>query len=285
LALIAPASAQDRTKSAEPKEIVVTGTRDRDQQITKFVDALTPSRVGGQLSRFEDAACPQAMGLTPNQNSIVVDRMRSVAKAAGIPVGKADCRPNVFVIVTQDKAALVRKIRDTWTDPLGNRVKVPKQSDPAAVLHREGLVDANGIAAGVKREDGTGRSGYYAVEMGNGSSRIRANARPHFLASVMVVEPEALSGLTTMQLADYAAMRLLAKTDPSRLEKSTAPSILRILSAPMDSEVPISLTQWDFGFLKSLYGSMEGRYASQQRSEMQQLMQKDFAKAQPSEKK
>jgi hypothetical protein len=235
------------------------------------------------LSRFEEKlVCPAAVGLAPVQNKAVAARMRSVAISAGIPVDKEDCSPNVFVVVAQDKKSMIKKLRENWADPLGNRVQVPDQPGPATVLHLEGRLDADGVPVGVKGEEGDGRSNYYGVESSGNSSRIRPASRPHFLASVLVVEPDALAGLTTMQLADYSAMRLFARTDPSRLGKSAAPTILTALEAPMGSAVPISLTQWDFGFLKALYGSGEGRFANQQRTEMRRMLSRELEQQQKS---
>jgi hypothetical protein len=274
-ALSPAAAAPEAPQPGARGEIVVTGVRTSPRQIERFVAALTPAPVRGQVPRFEETVCPEAMGLTPQHNKAVAARIRSVAAAAGLDLGKAGCKSNVFVVVAQDRNAVVKQIRRKWADPLGDRPQDPKASDPAAVLHLEGLLDADGIPAGVKGNE-DGRGGYYVVVSTSGTSRIRPLSRPHFLAAAMVVEPAALTGLTTMQLADYAVMRLLARTDPARLETSAAPSILRALEAPIGGEVPVSLTHWDFGFLKALYASGERRYVSQQRAEMQRLLRKDL---------
>ncbi|HEV2079865.1 MAG TPA: hypothetical protein VGR19_08230 [Allosphingosinicella sp.] len=286
LVLAAPAPAAEQKPDPEQSEIIVEGTRNRDRQISEFVSALTKARAFDQISRFEQPMCPLALGLSPAQNKSVADRLRSVAGAAGIPVGKDDCKPNTFVVVARGKAKMVKTLRENWADPLGDRVKIPKQSGPAVAVHLEGRMDGDDIGAGVKQQDGSGSSGYYETASGGAeaSARIRPASRPHFLATALVVEPDALAGLTTTQLADYAAMRLLAKTDPARLEKSAAPTILTILDAPMDSEVPVTLTQWDMGFLKALYASGSGRYATQQRGEMQRLLKDELDTAQKSGK-
>lgn len=276
-ALALPATAQDQVEEQEP-EIVIEGNRQRDQQISDFVGALTRAPVGGQLSRFEEAACPAALGLAPHQNKVVAARMRSVAGAAGIPLGKADCAPNVFVVVARDKKAVIADLDRKYTDARGDRAKNPKQSGPAVVWHMEGLLDQNGVPVGVAKETGDGTGGYYVVELGDGSSRLRPPSRPHFLASVLALEPPAIDGLTTTQLADYAAMRLFARTDPARLDKTAAPTILTILDAPIGAAVPLTLTHWDLGFLKALYGSSEGTYASRQRGEIKGLVKKELEK-------
>jgi hypothetical protein len=282
LALVAPAWAQEKPQDeAEDAEIVVEGVRarERDKQITDFIGALTKAPVGGQISRFEEKACPAALGLAAAQNKVVAARMRTVAKAAGIPLGDENCAPNVFVVVAQDKEAVIKDLRSKYTDPLGDRGKVYNKASPATTWFIEGVLDANGVAAGVKEASGDGAaSGYYTVEMPEGSSRLRPLSRPHFLAAVMVVEPAAIAGLTTTQLADHAAMRLFARTDPDRVAKTSAPTILTVLDAPEGSEVPVTMTQWDFSFLKALYGSGEGRYASAQRSEMKKMVKQELNK-------
>jgi hypothetical protein len=71
-------------------------------------------------------------------------------------------------------------------------------------------------------------------------------------------------------------MRAFAKTDPSRLEKPAAPTILTLLDTPNGGAVPITLTEWDLAYLKALYGSTTNRLAGQQSGEMAQKMAKDL---------
>ena len=97
-----PVAAQDPAPSPPSSEIVVTANPDREEQVRDFVGALTPAR-GGSIPRFIDAVCPGATGLGPAQKEAVIARLRTVAAAAGIPVGQAGCVPNMFVIVTADK--------------------------------------------------------------------------------------------------------------------------------------------------------------------------------------
>jgi len=89
---------------------------------------------------------------------------------------------------------------------------------------------------------------------------------------VVVVDIDALGGLTVTQLADYAAMRAFARTDPERLEKSSVRSILTVLDTPIGGLAPVTLTEWDLAFLKALYGSAANRIAFQQRNEMKHLV-------------
>jgi hypothetical protein len=271
---------QDSSPAASaPGEIVVEGVRDQDKQIGDFVDALTKAPFMGQLSRFDWRVCPAAVGLSEVQNKAAAERMRKVAAAAGIPVGEADCRPNVLLLVARDKRAMIEGLKSKYpvyfegmsSDEFKRMVRDP---GPAAAWHVEGRLDADGVE--VSRD---GLYDYYVVERTDLASRLTTASRPHFLASIVVVDLDALGGLTVTQLADYAAMRAFARTDPARLGKTQAPTILTILDAPANSMVPITMTQWDFAFLKALYGTSPNRTAKSQRNEMKDLVRKELEDA------
>lgn len=278
LALASPVLAQEPPSSAESSEIIVQGHRYRDTDVRQFVDALTAAPIDGQLSKFEWAVCPAAVGLSAPQSRAIATRMRQVAAAAGIRVAGANCRPNALVIVARDKQQLIEALRKKYPayfmNDVGQPTRLPKQPGPVTVWHVEGRLDANGIVAARNDE-----SKYTIVESYD-SSRLIPASRPHFAAGILVVELRALAGLTTTQLADYAAMRIFARTDPARLRNGAAPTILHVIDAPMDALVPVTLTHWDLGFLKALYSTGRNQFANRQRHEMQQRLRKELQSVQ-----
>jgi hypothetical protein len=235
-------------------DIVVTGTRDMEGQVRDFVGALTVTSSGGQLTRFEAAICPAALGVSASAKQALAARIRTIAKAAGIAVGKAGCTPNVLLVVTPDKAgfidALSRKHPDYFGKMSAREIrKLAAAPGPAAVWHVDGPpVDADGAELGDKGD------GIYLNRTTRSGSRLTAAARPQFGAAAVVVEAKALDGLTTTQLADYAAMRAFSRSDPSRLP-----------GTGMGEEVPITLTAWDLAFLRSLYAAPANISAAAQR--------------------
>jgi hypothetical protein len=289
LAGFAPSSAAFAQPRGQPEqqepdgpEIVVQGVRDIDRQVGNFVKALTDVPMSGQVSRFDWAVCPNVAGLSDRQNAIAADRMRQVAEAAGIRVGKAGCKGNILLIVAEDVPAVVNWLRSKHSDlfegvPARQR-RALSRGGPAVAWHIEGMLDADGVEVPRDRE-----TGQYVIERTDTPSRISTTSRPHFAAAVVVVDSRALEGLTVVQLADYAAMRAFARTDPERLRDSSAPSILSIIDAPMGSAVPITLTQWDLAYLKALYSATENRRAGQQRGEMSRQMARELAKPQGEE--
>lgn len=283
--LVAPAGAQPVQPAPEASPIVVQGVHDRDKQIRNFIRDLTPAPVHGQLSRFDSPICPAVAGLSTAQASAIAERMRRVAAAVGIRVDKPSCAPNVILIVTDDKAALLKKLevkRPEYFPPDWSSIDVHElehDPSPVAAWQFEGTFWADGRPL----SDNVVASAISIDELQKTiepSTRLRPAARHDFLTSVVLVQRQALNGLTTTQLADYVAMRALVRTDPKRLRTSSADTILSVIEAPMGSAVPLTLTAWDLSFLRAFYSSGKNNYAEYQRSEMQRLMKRELDQAQ-----
>lgn len=276
-AAAAPVSASD--------QIVVEGQRNRKQAIHDYIGAVTPAPIGGQLGRFRNPVCPAAAGLPDSKSRAVVARLRQVASAIGLQIASLKCAPNALLVVVDDKddfiAALKKRYPDYFADLVQGSIKLPHEPGPALAWQIGGLLDANGIAAGrtptyvhgvnLNSEGlrtGDQPMGHYYVTSSVDSSRIRPSTTLQFLTAIVVVERRALAGLTMIQLADYAAMRLYATTEPRKL-KSSASSILGAIDAPPGATVPLSLTSWDLSFLKGLYSTDPRQHANGQRNEIE----------------
>lgn len=256
LVLPSAAIAQDTVADTDSAQIVVEGRKDLQRDIGSFVGAIAELPGTRQLSRFERAVCPVAFGLTNLQNKAIAIRMRKVAQSAGIRTDKDDCLANVVLMVTPDKQAFVkalRKKRPEYFAEMGNSQirRMLAEPGPALAWQLAGApVDARGNELTVDPELGT-----YVNDTTEPASRLTAAARPQFDAAVVIIESRAVEGLTPTQVADYAAMRTYAGTRPWKLEGSSAATILKILETPMGSTVPASLTNWDLGYLRGLYGT------------------------------
>jgi hypothetical protein len=281
LGLAGAASAQETPQNADAPDILVTG-QDIDQQIKDFVGALTQAPPRGQLSRFETKVCPTAFGLLPGQRDAVLARLRVVAQAAGLQVGKPSCIPNVLLIVTTNKRAFIEALDRKYDFYFGEMSprevrRLAREPGPAAVWQVQGPpVTAGGGEASQSGDSSLPGASYPVNRTTRRPSRIDSGARPQFQAAAVVIEQSALDGLTTIQLADYAAMRAFAKTDPASLPASSPATILKVLEAPMGTEVPLTLTKWDLSFLKGLYAATDNLYAASQRTEIKERIQRDM---------
>ncbi|MBV9932310.1 MAG: hypothetical protein JO013_15400 [Alphaproteobacteria bacterium] len=275
----APAAAPAPAPSPANPDIVVTGRRDQAQQVADFVAALTPAE-GGAIPRFVDQVCPAAAGLLPEQNAAVAARLRQVARAVGLKAAPEGCAPNAFVVVTQNKRAFMELLAKRRPQVFG--FVEPRELRRLAFGPERAA--AWQIAGAVDRKDKPQR--YNDIFSGSPSeaweavNRARGNPRGYD-AAVLVVELKALEGLTATQVADYAAMRLLARLDPKRLPAGSPPTILAALEAREGAEVPVTLTRWDAGFLKGLYGSGFQHSTGRQRAEIGRTMTQGLAAPQP----
>lgn len=274
-ALVSPGIAMAQDASArESDPIVVVGTRDDEQAISDFVDALLPTPSGGQLSRFRWAICPAAAGMAPAQRAAVADRIRAVARAAQVPVGDAGCAANLLVVVTSDRPAFLRLLARRHPDYFsalspGEHRRLHRSTEPAIAWQLAGPpVDADGYELSFDPA-----LGGYVNRTSRRGSRIGNPVYPQFAAAIIVIDSAALDGLTTTQIADYAAMRTLLGADPARAARSSIPTILDILGAPMGSEVPLTLTDYDLGLLRAFYATDPSQNAAAQRAQIRQELQ------------
>ena len=183
----------------QSQQIIVEGQRGRDRAIHDFVKAVTPARIGGQLSRYDIEACPASVGLSEAQNLQVTERLREVAAAAGVPLAKEKCGPNALVIVVDRKddflAALDKRYPVYFSEMINGAMKPPKEPGPATAWHITGSMSSDHIATSVNHPGATGVPGTYYVSSSMDASRLIPPRIPHFLAGVLVVEARSLSGL------------------------------------------------------------------------------------------
>jgi hypothetical protein len=164
----------------------------------------------------------------------------------------------------------------------------PDDAGAVSAWHVGGILDANGQETGLMVESsssvdiaGGGSSKNtqqtkHMVTESTDSSRLMPSGRPHFVSGGVVMSRSALGGVTTMQLADYGAMRLYGQTEPDKLPPTSPPTILKVIGAPMGSAIPPSLTEWDLGFLKALYGSDGLQFATMQRAAIRQRLRNEL---------
>lgn len=208
---------------------------------------------GGLPSRFDIAVCPSALGLAEGQAALVVERMRRVAGAVGIPLASPGCKPNVLVMVAADKRAFLEQ---QWRD---HPYLFPEDWNAARVheLERDPAPAAAWAIDELRTADGgpLNYSGEIAVNRTTRTpSRITPGARRYLTAAVLVIQADALKGLTTTQIADYAAMRTYVRSDPSSGRGETTSTILGLLDTPIGKPAPVTLTERDMAMLKSIYG-------------------------------
>ena len=266
-------------ETAEP-EIVVVGERDRERQVRAFVEALAVPSASNQLGRAEDGICPTSFGLAAAENARFIKRMRRVAEAAGVKRAPESCRPNVVLFVVPDKKAAIahwRVKRPDFFDGLHPREidRLAGTADPVAAWQ---IVHQKGAGRRAIAENVEGIADHIIVNHAN-PGRIGSNVQLEFFAAFIVIEAAALGEATLVQVADYAAMRTLARTDPEAALAQPLPTILSLFEPGRGAEAPLSVTQWDLGFLKALYGTRSAYGARDQQKAMARKLRDHLAGA------
>ncbi|MEN3748515.1 hypothetical protein TPR58_15170 [Sphingomonas sp. HF-S3] len=265
-------SAQEHPSTAsEPQEagneIVVVGRETSEKQVSDFVKGLTWAPHARTIARFEgEWVCPLAFGLSVKYNRLITERMRKVARAAGVGLAAEPCTPNALVIFADDKLATVRQLERERPQMFPeDRVRLSEEPGPAIAWRVLGKIDLDGV-----------RAHGIVARTTRPASRLVELVRPIFDLSVVVIERDAIEGFTTVQVADYAAMRVLTTANPARAQDSGAPTILSIMTTPKDQPAPVTLTTWDLSFLRSLYALPVGQSAAAQRGMIGDSMRRDF---------
>jgi hypothetical protein len=297
----APAQSQVPPRASPSDQIVVEG-RNPKETATDYIDKLLPA-IGteAQFGRFEDPICPKAIGLADDLATQVADRVRQVARSTNIPVAAETCTPNLLIIATADKKAMIdtlRKSRPGYLAGVGSDElrRLGNSTRPYVAWQVTDEVAADGMPIGGGdnlptgsnggRETGPAARNHDTYVQGDfarlrttvSPSRIRSTVRPRVLSSVVIVEDRALTNATTRQLADFALVKAMTPTEEREHEPPSS-SILGLFNPGVTVESgPQSVTWWDVAFLKSMTNTRSDAFADTQRSEIRDQMIKEINK-------
>lgn len=262
LALAAPALAQEQPPAPEPvreRDIVVTGEQEEEEvdrtEVTRQARAIT--RDTGvrynPLARFEDFACPGVIGLTKEFGEIIVARLRFIAEDLDIPLADEDsCRPNIIVAFTEDGREDLAAIEER-THYISEVLSVDESRE---ILEEPGPVRVWSIVEtrlrnGMRVPRRRTLTDPPRVQMEGGQSLISTATREDIVGVAVLFNREDVRGKTIRQLADYAAMRVFARTRDA--EGADAPDSILSLFDEANPSPPLALTEFDQAFLAALY--------------------------------
>ncbi|HYN46021.1 MAG TPA: hypothetical protein VES64_04950 [Allosphingosinicella sp.] len=282
IAAAAPPPPPGADGAGAAEEIVVTGSRDRAGAIRAYVDALTVE-TDDQIATFWDQVCPAGFGLPAAYNDVIEARVRDIARRAGIRTARPGCRPNVVIIVADGpfidrlhrerpdifRGVALADLRTLLRDPGPIRawqVVMPRGSD-GRPLERVSFLEVRGPPVWI---------GTAYLRRGLGSSLTQRQTRQDLDTSFILFDLDAVEGLTLTQIADYAAMRTLARTSPAALRGQR--TILGLFDDIGSGNVRVeAMTGWDAAYLRALYRTNATVSASRQRSNMARMIEGDAA--------
>jgi hypothetical protein len=108
---------------AQTEHVTVTGTNDKEV-VRSFVDSLTaPTLFTGKIARWETPICPYVTGTRADVMTRVMERLKAVAKDAGVRISSdSGCAYNIAILFTTTPQALMDDVRQNHDDMLGYAV-------------------------------------------------------------------------------------------------------------------------------------------------------------------
>jgi hypothetical protein len=253
-AVLGPAAAQ----TSPAPDIIVTGNKEADRRAAEVYVSSIAVRSESQLARFHQPVCPLVIGMPKPYSTMVEKRTAADAVAAGIDVAKnVRCDANLIIVIADDGAALVKDIRvhyPGWLAGLSPRdidtltVPGPARAWSVTSLRNE---DGQGLGNQSDTPTGDGLAGKPVLRVMT-ASILREPTRQDMEASFVVIDKAATMGRTLRQIADYAAMRGLARTRPPAAGGKGLATILTIFDSSVPSH-PSELTNADAAYLRALY--------------------------------
>jgi hypothetical protein len=268
------ANGQEVDLPVESQEVVVTGTAETRQAIAHYVDGVT-AEYQGQLATLRQPICPEAIGLPEAYNRVIEARLRQVGAQIGLQGAVGDCDINLIVMVADSSGTLLERLRKVRP-----QVFLGVEWSELSEILRSNAPVRTWQSIEPRGADGSALDNVSFIDLGNGpryvgnsfvlrgpssiSSRITSPVRQDLVSSFIVFDIDAIDGLTLTQVADYAAMRLFARTrTPAHFPGA---SILKMFNRASGETAVSELTRWDIAYLRALYGTSNSRAANLQKA-------------------
>lgn len=242
------------------EEIVVEGRR-LEEAARVFVDEIGEPPPGARPGRWNTPICLSVWGMQRRYAEYMIDRISVAALEAGAEVEGPGCRPNVFIMATDNgrqlAASLVEQFQIGFRPTnggtnLGRRALENFRTSDAPVRwwHVTFPVDPE------SGDEAMARPGQDApVTRVRDVSRLRSNVRYDIVWGLVIIDVSRVGDASLEALADYAALAALTQLNPDA-NLTHADSIANLFQPGNTVD---SLTSWDRDYLKALYESRTDR--------------------------
>lgn len=260
LAVLPRADAQNTARpSAAPLPQITVTAKALERRLGVFVSRVSGAPVTSDdrpMARWHSPVCPLVAGWPQAEGHAIFDRLTDVVASVGVPLGKAGCRPNFYVVGTAQPDALLKAWAHHDVNLFGGGFgshKFLATSRPIRVWYNATLTDPDGMPA---TSFGVGDTSVFAgvptfAAHGDISPRFAFSVVPGLGSVISVIDLTRMSGLDVNQVADYLVIAGLTEVNFDA-NYGDAPTILRLFSTAADAR-PASLSVWDAAFLKALY--------------------------------
>lgn len=215
------------------------------------------------LPRFEDRICPGVLGMEPGYAQLMVSRLRDNVEMFGLRLAGSEeegCEPNLVIAFVEDSHGYLANLMERRgylfadMDP-ADRADMLAGDQPYRVWHQVAPHTRDGIRVG-SREN---LAQLPEAGMWQAHSRIYRPVRHDITYALVLLDSDAVDGLTVRQLADFATLQALATEFPDGAEDSPG-TMLRLFDG--SGTAPDSLGPVDAEWLAALYDGIPNLPAS-----------------------
>jgi hypothetical protein len=239
--------------------------QDRFVQSLNFVTSHGAPAHLGQLARWAVPICPIAVGLSPEMNALVAERVKRLSFAVGTPQARRPgrCKPNVEILFTDKPQELLDLVAKRRNDLLGFHYvsqlrAVSRIGQPIEARYLTQTVAGAGNNS-LDAPGATGRASSLDVEFSHEPGGCAGSAFTECLSSqivnvLVIADANALAGRNIRPVAEYIAMISLAQFKMAK-GCDAAHTLLDMFNPGCAghpaAETPAAV---DIAYLKALYG-------------------------------
>ncbi|WP_271078547.1 hypothetical protein [Aurantiacibacter sp. MUD61] len=277
LVMTGTASAQD-TIVVEGERIETADIRSTARDITFGARSMFQP-----LARYHRPVCPGVYGMSELNAQAIVDRIMTNATLAGVEVSEEPgCGANAWVIVVDDADATLASLLedDSFLTRHLSRYQERMLREQAGDVRAWNMITERNPDTGNVLPSGFEATSAYITGGGSppvnevfGMSRLDLAIRTDIELSVVLVERSALEELDVGALADYATMRLLARTETPRRDSGIS-TVLTMFDPERAADAPRRMTPFDMAYLTALYRSSPTRPARMAMGGIQHFMER-----------
>ncbi len=281
------------------ESVIVTAPAQRPERALDdfIVTHAAPTPLLGKIARWKTGICPLTIGLSPQFNQFVTQRILRAAMLAGAPLDTAEpCRPDLLVLATAQPQALLDFIRAKRPSLLGfhyrpQAERIATMRLPIQAWYSTATEDFDGfITADLASGDlGYGVMSTHGADGGalgglaglpnlrvSGNRAIGNGLKSEFTTAIIVVDTGKIAGREIGALADYIAMLALSQAETYDVCRDV-PTITNLLASGCAAGTqPEGLTDIDATYLRGLYKMDAGRSYLGERASIAYVMKKEL---------
>ncbi len=149
-----PGPSHETPSALDTVTVQVRRDREIQRQITKFVSGGVVTYSNDSLERWNQPICPLVVGLPSEPAEFIRARVSEVARDSHAPLGAEHCKPNLFVVITNDPDLLIEKWNKrsgglfNTCNGLGPVKKFLHSRQPVRVFYNAKFTTAGGLDVG-----------------------------------------------------------------------------------------------------------------------------------------